>query len=183
MESKCILLCCTTLHFIALHCMVLYCIVWYYIIVWNWIAFMVMYYIVLDHICIAWLRHHWCLHQELSTGRTDNADKCFHISLHFGIQGADADVFYTFLHFSKNQKLINGRIGGGAAALTIPAEKRQNWRLPSHAASLSLQSFTLNPFSMRVSTFVVHPPPFSPLFSKKYCKVWFSPPYSMFHCF
>ena len=131
MVSKCILF---LLHGIALHSITLYfyhCSILYHIILYHYMVSVVLY-----HICIAWLP---------ATTTTDVSTKScrpvgptmlinvFYISLHFGThavqQGTDntdPDVFCTFLHFSKNRKLINGWIGGGAAALRISVEKRQN---------------------------------------------------------
>ena len=89
--------------------------------------------------CIAWYdivyclaaphhgqHHRWCLHQELSTGRADNADKCI---LHFTtFENTRCPTMYwqwwlmyfTLLYYSyktwvvlQNWKLINGGIGGG----------------------------------------------------------------------
>ena len=169
MVSKCILF---LLHGIALHSITLYCIIAVYCITLYCI-------ITWYHICIAWLP---------ATTTTDVSTKScrpvgptmlinvFYISLHFGThavqQGTDntdPDVFCTFLHFSKNRKLINGWIGGGAAALRISVEKRQNWRLPSDTSLLhyciSHKSFTAEPLHLLCAR---EPP--RAMYS--FCKMW-----------
>ena len=144
--------------YFALHS--IFCVAWYNICILHCIVFKYtinIYCVAWYEICIAWLLtcyHHlcWCLHQELSTSRTDNADKCF---LHFTtLRNTCRPTILRLLHFStslpENRKLINGWIGGGAAALTISAEKFWRSRLKSGKidAFLLIPSLTLHTLSM-----------------------------------